>query len=909
MRRTRSGRTFSRATDGACDCEDEQRGERALHGEGDEEVLPESVHGEFSVAGRSRRRPSGSGRRSRRDPRHSGRPPWTAARSRRSARSSPPGPAARRGTGAPPWRPRRRSCAAWRSRSSRGAPRGRSRPRGEGRPSSRRSGRRPSRAAARRSRKSPVSARIATMGTRRTHENFAARLAPSAAPAAAQRPSDRRSRARAARTSVPKKPRAAARSVCTTPACARRFGSKATQRGRENSGEVAGPRPHGPAGDDDEKEEQRRHRRARDGEERLGAQRRVEAEGPRLLGRGHGERDVHLRRAPPGRPDREARQELHERRVLEVRVVRARDRVFRRGERVERLVHRGAVEARMVEDERRAGRREKEHGGPESHAATLDHPAIVGGGSPTPVTLSGVSARSGGLSRDGRFVLLMFLAALALRLATVPGCDLPRLAPPFARLLRAPSTDRFGRAELSPRPVSRSVPEPSGRRRLHLASRVRPRRGRSRARPLRARGDDGRGPEGRGRPSRAPGRASDPAPFRRGAAGVRPAARADRDRRLRRAPRGRPLGRLRPLRSSRGRGSESAPGPRGRRVGRGRARQRAIRARRPLRSRDRSRRPHVAGGRVRGRPLVPVGRARARRGRRRRGPRGDGARRPRSRGHPSGGARALLVRLLRLVPARASRGRDRAAARALASWRAPTARRRALWGLLAALGLGVALPNARRVLESVFHGGAYVFKGGAGAPADDFADGGFLSYPPEFLRLVAECQPLVRGWSSFERAVREVSPGFLLVPVAASCGSGRRSGGRFGPGPRRASSSPSSARPCSRWPSFSSATSITSRSSPRSRSPSSSRGSRRAGSLGARGRRFRSPSPRASSSCRAFRTSRGRWPSRTGPDTTSWTSSRDSARSIRPRSIRPSCRRRLPARSRASCRPGPPGTS
>ena len=42
------------------------------------------------------------------------------------------------------------------------------------------------------------------------------------------------------------------------------------QRGRENSGEVAGPRPHGPAGDDDEKEEQRQNRRARDGEQRLG---------------------------------------------------------------------------------------------------------------------------------------------------------------------------------------------------------------------------------------------------------------------------------------------------------------------------------------------------------------------------------------------------------------------------------------------------------------------------------------------------------------------------------------------------------------------------------------------------------------------------------------------------------------
>ena len=76
----------------------------------------------------------------------------------------------------------------------------------------------------------------------------------------------------------------------------------------------------------------------------------------------------------------------------------------------------------------------------------------------------------------------MFLAALALRLRPVPRRDLPRLASPLARLLRAPPADRLGRAELPARPVSRSVPEPSGRRRLHLASGVRPRRGRRRAR-------------------------------------------------------------------------------------------------------------------------------------------------------------------------------------------------------------------------------------------------------------------------------------------------------------------------------------------------------------------------------------------------------------------------------------------
>ena len=104
----------------------------------------------------------------------------------------------------------------------------------------------------------------------------------------------------------------------------------------------------------------------------------------------------------------------------------------------------------------------------------------------------------------------------------------------------------------------------------------------------------------------------------------------------------------------------------------------------------------------------------------------------------------------------------------LAAWRTDSARRRALWAGLAAVLLATSLPHARSVVGAVFRGGNYVFKEGAGARADDFANGGFLSYPPEFLRLVAECQPLVRGWTSFQRAVREVSPGFLLVPLAAA---------------------------------------------------------------------------------------------------------------------------------------------
>ena len=51
MRRTRSGRTFLRAPAAHAIPRTSERGERALHREGDEEVLPESVHGKLPVEG------------------------------------------------------------------------------------------------------------------------------------------------------------------------------------------------------------------------------------------------------------------------------------------------------------------------------------------------------------------------------------------------------------------------------------------------------------------------------------------------------------------------------------------------------------------------------------------------------------------------------------------------------------------------------------------------------------------------------------------------------------------------------------------------------------------------------------------------------------------------------------------
>jgi hypothetical protein len=103
---------------------------------------------------------------------------------------------------------------------------------------------------------------------------------------------------------------------------------------------------------------------------------------------------------------------------------------------------------------------------------------------------------------------------------------------------------------------------------------------------------------------------------------------------------------------------------------------------------------------------------------------------------------------------------------ALSAWRAPTPRRRLMWSLGAAAALAASLPGAERAFAALLRGALYVFRERPGAGADEFADGGFLSYPPDLLRLIAESRPLVAGWPSFERAVRELSPGVLLVPLA-----------------------------------------------------------------------------------------------------------------------------------------------
>jgi asparagine N-glycosylation enzyme membrane subunit Stt3 len=97
------------------------------------------------------------------------------------------------------------------------------------------------------------------------------------------------------------------------------------------------------------------------------------------------------------------------------------------------------------------------------------------------------------------------------------------------------------------------------------------------------------------------------------------------------------------------------------------------------------------------------------------------------------------------------------------------ARRRArVLAAAAALVLAaLVLPNTRALAGAVFRGSAYV-AGAGGAHLDDYdhARGGYLSYPPELLRLIFEARPLLADGASAAYAVRELSLGLVLLPVA-----------------------------------------------------------------------------------------------------------------------------------------------
>lgn len=85
--------------------------------------------------------------------------------------------------------------------------------------------------------------------------------------------------------------------------------------------------------------------------------------------------------------------------------------------------------------------------------------------------------------------------------------------------------------------------------------------------------------------------------------------------------------------------------------------------------------------------------------------------------------------------------------------------------LAGALVLALLLsPFADRVAGRVLGGFGYAVVGTTAA--EEMADGGFLSYPPEFLPLVGEARRLLAGGlKSVPGAVRNLSPGFLLLPA------------------------------------------------------------------------------------------------------------------------------------------------
>jgi len=88
-------------------------------------------------------------------------------------------------------------------------------------------------------------------------------------------------------------------------------------------------------------------------------------------------------------------------------------------------------------------------------------------------------------------------------------------------------------------------------------------------------------------------------------------------------------------------------------------------------------------------------------------------------------------------------------------------------------GLGLVLlaaagPVAPALARGLFGGVRYVVSHGAGVTRDEMGRGGYLSYPKDWIGLIAESRPLLaRPFpATFRNAVEEASPGIVLLPVA-----------------------------------------------------------------------------------------------------------------------------------------------
>lgn len=116
----------------------------------------------------------------------------------------------------------------------------------------------------------------------------------------------------------------------------------------------------------------------------------------------------------------------------------------------------------------------------------------------------------------------------------------------------------------------------------------------------------------------------------------------------------------------------------------------------------------------------------------------------------------------------------------IAAVRTPGRARRA-FGALALLLLAASVPVAPPLASAVLRGSRYVAIHTAGVSVDEMDRGGYLSYPKDFLGVVAEARPLVRPpiVATLRTAVEELSPGFVLLPVAFALWNRRRADRRL----------------------------------------------------------------------------------------------------------------------------------
>ncbi|MHB8800106.1 MAG: STT3 domain-containing protein [Thermoanaerobaculia bacterium] len=95
---------------------------------------------------------------------------------------------------------------------------------------------------------------------------------------------------------------------------------------------------------------------------------------------------------------------------------------------------------------------------------------------------------------------------------------------------------------------------------------------------------------------------------------------------------------------------------------------------------------------------------------------------------------------------------------------------------LGLLLLAAAVPVAPDLARGLFGGVRYVVSHGAGVTRDEMERGGYLSYPKDWIGLIAESRPLLRPPfpATFRRVVEEASPGIVLLPVALALWGRRR---------------------------------------------------------------------------------------------------------------------------------------